>query len=380
MKILFICENYLPHYGGAEVLFKNLAEGFQQRGHEGTILTHRMKGTARSETINQVPVHRIPSFFSRYIFSFFAIPKAIQLAQQHDIIQTTTFNGAFPAWIAGKLTGKPVVLTVHEVWVGKWTQITGFGKIKSTLHDLLERMIYLLPFDHYICVSNATKADLLKRKIKPDNVQTIYNGLDYQFWNQKKIKQTEITQLKKRLNLNNRFVYLAWGRPGASKGFEYLLQAVPKIIEKNPSATLLLMLGSAEKYPQKTKELHQLIRQLNLPNHIQVLESCPYPGLRTYVSLADCVIIPSVSEGFGYNAVEAMAMNKPVVISNAGSLPEIIGGKHQIFNSKNADDLADKAIKVAQGQYQWKEMPRFEWKKNIEKYLKVYEQLLPGKK
>ena len=117
MKILFICENYLPHYGGAEVVFKNLAERYQKRGHQSTILTHQLKNTKKTEIINNVQVHRIPSLFSRYIFSFTAIPKAIKLAQQHNIIQTTTFNGAFPAWIAGKLTRKPVVITIHEIWI-----------------------------------------------------------------------------------------------------------------------------------------------------------------------------------------------------------------------------------------------------------------------
>ena len=42
MKILFVIENYPPHIGGVEALFKNLAEGLAKK-HEVTIITHKPK-------------------------------------------------------------------------------------------------------------------------------------------------------------------------------------------------------------------------------------------------------------------------------------------------------------------------------------------------
>src|SRR3989338_5192334 len=150
MKILFVCENYLPHIGGAEVVFKNLAEGFVKLGHEVFLVTHRIKDTKKYELMNGVKVYRVNCFKSRYLFSFLAIPKVLRLAKKADVIQTTTFNGAPPAWVGAKLAKKPVVLTVHEIWIGKWAEVTGFSCIKASMHELLERMIYLLPFDRYI--------------------------------------------------------------------------------------------------------------------------------------------------------------------------------------------------------------------------------------
>jgi len=84
------------------------------------VLTHHLKRTPKKEIMNGVVIQRVPSFFSRYFFTFSSIITAVQLARKHDIIQTTTFNGAPPAWLAGKLARKPVVLTVHEVWQKKW--------------------------------------------------------------------------------------------------------------------------------------------------------------------------------------------------------------------------------------------------------------------
>jgi glycosyltransferase involved in cell wall biosynthesis len=365
MNILFVCENYIPHYGGAEVLFKNLAERYVARGHSVSLVTQRLKGTKTHEEINGVRVYRVPSFHSRYLFSFSSILKVIKEARKSDIIQTTTFNGAFPAWLAGKLTGKKVVLTVHEVWAGKWKEVTGFPWWKCLVHELLERCIYILAFDTYICVSHATKNDVLKRGIKEENVETIYNGFDYELWNPDRFTARKM--------LPGNYVFFSWGRPGTSKGFEYVIQAMEFVQKNVPHAVLVLMFGSAERYKKKYKKLKQLIRKKKLEQCVKIMKSVPYEELGNVVKGIDCVVVPSVAEGFGYNAIEATAMGKPVIVSNAGSLPEVVSGEHLIFESKNVKDLAAKMISVVQGEMITTPVKKFEWESTINKYLKIYE-------
>ena len=187
MRILFVIENYLPHIGGVEVVFKNLAEGLVRQGHTATIITHRMKGAAAAETINGVRVKRVSCLGSRYLFTFLSIPLAIAAARTADIVHTTTFNGFFPAWVAAKLAGKPLVATIHEVWVGKWRTYTDFGFFKAAVHEVFERLIYLLPgVDKYIAVSNSTRQQLLHLGKPERRVTTIYNGVDYGHFNPKK--------------------------------------------------------------------------------------------------------------------------------------------------------------------------------------------------
>lgn len=375
MKILFVCENYYPHLGGAEVLFKNLAERLC-KNHEVSILTHHLKDTNKKENLNGVDIHRVSSFFSRYVFTFSSLPKAIRLARKHDLVQTTTFNAAFPAWVAAKIAGKPVVLTVHEVWAGKWKQVTGFSWFKSGIHDLLERMIYFLPFDKYVCVSDATRRDLLKLGINKNKVERVYNGLDYAFWNSSNFKEEEIEKIRKDLDLQDKFVYFSWGRSGSSKGFEYAIKAAKFIAEKIPNSVFLLMLGTPQKYKKKHQELLNLVSTSSAREHIKIIDSQSYAQLGCYLKAVDCVVVPSVSEGFGYTTVEAATMGVPVVVSDAGSLPEIVSGKYQIFKSKNILDLAEKVVKVANQEYQQKKVKKFEWKNSADKYLKIYSSLL----
>ncbi len=372
MNILFICENYIPHYGGAEVVFKNLAEGFVKQGHYVKLITHQLKGTKKKESMGGVQVSRIPSLHSRYIFSFSAIWSALKYATKADVIQTTTFNGALPAWVAAKLRKKPVVLTVHEVWVGKWQEVTGFSWLKSTVHSLLERLLYILPFDHYVCVSDATKKDLLSIGIQEDKVTTVHNGLDYEFWDPAKFAGNKI---RKKLNLEGKFTFFSWGRPGPSKGFEYLINAIPSIVKQNPKAFFLIMWGSIDKYKEKYEELTKLIKKFNVEKHVQIIPSVPYEELGNYVKVADCVIVPSIAEGFGYTTVESIAMKKPVIVSDAGSLPEVVSGEYCMFTSKDSEDLATKAGQAIQGKFKEKPVKKFLWSSAITKYLKIYQRL-----
>ncbi len=385
MKILFVCENYIPHYGGVEVVFKNLAERLVQKGHSVTLITHLLKGTKRKEIMNGVVVKRISSLNSRYIFSFASIPSVLKEAKKHDIIQTTTFNGTFPAWIASIIRKKPVALTVHEIWQGRWQEVTGFSWWKSKIHELFERGIYFMPFDRYICVSNSTKKDCTRLLTKKESrITRVYNGLDYDYWNKENVTQQDVQEVKSKVELlnnnnnnNNKelFFYLSWGRPGASKGFASLINAVPLILKKVPNAHLILMLGTAEKYKEKYVELINLINSLRLNDNITIIPSLPYKYLRTLITQVDCVVIPSLAEGFGYTTAETVAMETPVITSDAGSLIEVVGGKHLVFRRKDRIDLAEKVVMAANGNYQYKKEKRFLWEEAVEQYENIYQQL-----
>ncbi len=365
MKILFVCENYLPHYGGAEVVFKNLAERYVKEGHEVVLVTHRLPETRKEEIIGGIKVIRINCLNSRYWFSFLAIPKVLELAKWADVIQTTTFNGAPPAWVASLIRRKPVVLTVHEVWINKWRQVTRYPWWKCAVHNLLERCIYFLHYDKYVCVSHATKNDLIK-VVNKKKIEVIHNGFDYNFWQPENFKK---------INLGEGFVCFAWGRPGPTKGFDVLIKAFPLIRRRIKSAKLILMFGSVYKYQNEYQQLKKLVRKLGLETDVQIIDSVPYEKLGNYIKSADCVIIPSKAEGFGYAALEALAVNDKVVVSDAGSLPEVVTGEFQMFKNGDSKDLAKKVILISLGEYISTSKKKFDWSESVRKYLEIYSSL-----
>ncbi|MBI2581168.1 glycosyltransferase family 4 protein [Candidatus Woesearchaeota archaeon] len=371
MNILFVIENYLPHIGGVEMVFKNLAEGLVKKGHSATIITHRIRGTAAEETINGVKVRRVSCFGSRYLFTFLAIPAAVAAAGKADIVHTTTFNGFFPAWAAAKLNRKPLVATIHEVWVGKWWQYTDFNPIKAFIHDMVERFLYLLPaVDKYVAVSNSTRQQLLG--IGKKNAVTIYNGVDYGHFNPQKYNGNKV---RKKYSLQQNYVLLVYGRPGPSKGIEYAITAMKEISASIPNAKMMLMLSRDRQYQEKYSQLLQLIKKLQLDGRIINIEPVPHSELPDYIMAADCVIVPSISEGFGYTAAEAAAMGKPIVASDTTSLPEVVSGKHILVEPKNSREIADAVTSMHKGKCHKTPLRKFTIEANIAKYLDVYKEL-----
>ena len=92
--------------------------------------------------------------------------------------------------------------------------------------------------------------------------------------------------------------------------------------------------------------------------------------------MADCVVVPSIAEGFGYNVVESNTLGTPVVASDAGSIPEVISGNYILFRSKDTVDLAEKIVQAFRQKYSYKKVSRFEWSHSLEKYLATYQQFI----
>jgi len=371
MKILFVIENYIPHIGGVEVVFKNLAEGLAKKGHDVTLITHRPKKTLKNETINGVKVIRINCMQSRYLFTFLSIPKVLAEARKADIIHTTTFNGAFPAWLASKLTKKKCVLTVHEVWIGRWRDYTTMNWLSAALHNTLEKLIYFLPFDKYAAVSNSTRKQLLEIGKEAKKTITIYNAVDYKHFDAKRHSRKIV---REDFELEDKFVCLTYGRPGPSKGIEYAIKAVPLI--NIPKLKYMFILSKDKQYILKLRKLKNLIKNLHIENKVILLDPVPAKQLPKYIRAADCVVVPSLAEGFGYTAAEACALGVPVVATRTTSLPEVVSGKYLLVNPKSSEEIATAVERVNHKKYNKLPLKRFLLENNIKSYLKAYKELL----
>ena len=377
MRILFVLENYYPAVGGVETLFKNLVKGLVKQGHEVTVLTHRLPGTVWAENRDGGLIWRVNCFDSRYWFSFLAIRKALQFAKHADIIHTTTYNGALPAWIAGLLRRKPVVITIHEILGKQWQKLGSMSWFKAKLHQLLEWSIVKLPsvvlrpFNRYICVSESTRKSLLQLK-NTKNAVVIHNGVDYDFFNPKKYDRKKI---RKKLGIEKNFVYLFFGRSGVSKGLEYIIKAVPKIKQKIPKAKFVAIVPRSKAEVARFRYIASLAEELGIRDDIIFLDAVPRQELPAYIKAADCVIVPSLTEGFGFSAAEACAMGKPVIATDNTSLPEVVSGKFMLIPPKSSEHITQAAIDMYHKKYTKTKQKKFLWKDTITKHINLYNEL-----
>jgi glycosyltransferase involved in cell wall biosynthesis len=376
MKIVFVLENYIPHIGGVEILFKYICESFA-KNNEVIVVTHRFKDTKKEETINGVKVIRInvPAIGARYFFTFFALPTLLRVCKDADIIHTTTYNGAPPASFISRLYKKPSAITIHEVIGENWAKLLEMSWLEGKLHQFLEWLVVNLKFDKYVCVSNSTKNDFEKAN-KRKKGTVIYNGIDYDFWNPKNYDGNKV---RKALEVDKNFVCFFYGRPGPSKGFEFLVQAMPKIIKSLPKAKLVAILSKDKAYERRYNKIIKMISDLGITDSVKILAPVKREELPNYVDAADCVVVPSLTEGFGFTVGESCAMGKPVVTCNTTSIPEVVSGEHIMVKPRSPEGIADAVLKVYHKKTTKKPLKKFTWEECISNYKKLYKEMIKNK-
>ncbi len=372
MKILYVVELHHPHVGGVEALYKNLSEKLVKRGHKCTVLTSRLPNTKKEETINGVKIIRVnaPKFAARHFFSFLAVPKAIKLARSHDVLHTTTYNAAIPSRIASMITKIPVVITVHEVLARKWFTMTRINAFTAWLYLNIESMITNMKFDMFACPSDFTRKRCIQSGSDPSRTVTVHSGVDYDLFDPKKVDRS----IRKKLKLEKNFTLISFGRPGLTKGIEFLVQAMPEIVEKVPDAKLLLLLADSPK--DRFDYIKGLIRKLKLNDHIVLKKPVPRNELPSYIAAADCAVVPSLSEGFGLTVAESCAMDVPVVASDTDSIPEVVNNKFVLVEPGNPSSIAHGVEKVFKKQYTTSKKKFFTWDKVADNYFKIYEKIV----
>ena len=88
------------------------------------------------------------------------------------------------------------------------------------------------------------------------------------------------------------------------------------------------------------KHILQAVSELGLSNEVVFTDYVSEEDLPAYYSGAECFILPSLYDGFGFPPLEAMSCGCPVIVSNRASLPEVTGEAAVKVNPYNTDDLA----------------------------------------
>ena len=168
-------------------------------------------------------------------------------------------------------------------------------------------------------------------KIGAKNVSVVYNGIIGKKFIP--VSKSEQISLRKKYEISpNDIVFTFIGRICDDKGIDKLLEAMSLLKNINNIKCLIVgnnFFGSSQddKYIQKLKQISQPIME-----KIKFTGYIPNSQLSKIYSISDCIVIPSQwEEVFGVVALEAMKMEKPVIASNSGALPEVLSHKCSVF-------------------------------------------------
>lgn len=360
MKILFVLEYYYPHIGGVETLFKSLTEELVSRGFEVTVVTNKYNNTLPSkETINGVNIKRY-HLINRYIFTFLSVFPIISEARQHDIIHTTSYNAGLPSFLAAKITRTKVVITFHEVWRELWYSLPFMSWISRKMFYYFEALLLKLPFDKFIAVSDFTKDALQNCGIPSYKISRIYNGIDYE----------DFESLDKQHVENDHFRYCYFGRLGVSKGIDLLLPAIQLCKQVGVKFRFILII------PSEVRGLNQYVQQqlldLQIRDVVDIQQDLDRQTLLELIRSCDAIVIPSYSEGFGFTAVESMALDIPIISSANGALSEVVSGKHINMETFDSQSLAKAMQDAYSGKWTVTPKKRFTLAESVDEYCKMY--------
>lgn len=172
------------------------------------------------------------------------------------------------------------------------------------------------------------------------------------------------------------------GRPTPHKNLERLIDAYALLQPKHPDLLLVLVGKKDANYKRHEKR----VRKLGLENII-FTDFTPDNNVRWLYEHCQAYIFPSLSEGFGLPALEAMGMGAPVVSSNATCLPEIYGDAAEYFDPLDVEDMAAKIHKVISNDKRRQELSKlgkkqaakYSWRRMAEQTLAIYKDALGEK-
>jgi glycogen(starch) synthase len=242
--------------------------------------------------------------------------------------------------------------------------------------------------DMIVTVSYAMKDELTRLGFPKDKIQVSYNGVDPEKYNPASVSPEQIKKIRSHYGIkDDELMILFIGRLVGVKGVDKLIMSMSHILQKTPKARLVIVgLGDLQEY------LVNLVKTMKMGDYVKFrFEFVPEEERILHYAACDVAVFPSHYEPFGIVVLEAMSMEKPVVVGAAGvsGMREIVVccGEEQCgyhVNPNNPEDIAwgiNGALESSEKR-KWlgrngrkRVLEEFTWDKVAEKTLELYQQM-----
>lgn len=383
MKALIFSWEYPPNMvGGLGQHVYDLSRFLARKGLEIHIITPRVKGTPDYETDGGVFIHRVGSpagdegNFKSWTFAFNceAIREAVQVNTAiggFDIVHAHDWLVAYAGRSVAKIFELPLVTTIHATEHGR--NLGLHNRMQVEINEIEKNLA--LEADQIICCSKYMK----------DEIQTLFGPFDHELKIiPNGVEPEQFATLpgkpKIKINADDKVVFFI-GRLVPEKGLWQLVQAFPQVLYQVPDAKLII----GGKGPMKNA-LDKAALELGINNRI-IYTGFIKEETRNYLyHRAQAAVFPSLYEPFGIVALEAMATNTPVIVSDVGGLSEIVqdGVNGLKVKPGDIDELADAIVKVLSDQQLADQLKRngihtiesvYNWDVIADSTLRVYQQV-----
>lgn len=333
-----------PTCGGQGVYIKRLSRALADLGHTVDVAS----GPPYPVLDDDVTLHRLPSLDLYNPDDLFRVPTMRELAKPVNFIEWLgVSSGGFPEpftsglriWdfmrknadsydifhdnqclayglLGIKAIGIPTIATIHHpmtvdrdveirsmnAWwkklkVMRWYSFIGMQKRVSR------------KLSHIITVSEASKDDISRQfAIPPYKFRVVANGIN-----------TDIFHPAPGVKREDNQIMVTNSADTPLKGLRYLIEAVASIRRKRN--VRLTVIGK----PKENGVIERLVRDIHAHEFVTFTGRIADEDFATYYGKTTMAVVPSLYEGFGLPAGEAMACRVPVISTTGGALPEVVG-------------------------------------------------------
>lgn len=237
--------------------------------------------------------------------------------------------------------------------------------------------------DHILTVSEFTKDSLIKLlPSKRDNIHVTHNGISPYFV--PIIEKHKIRQITNKYSIGEDY-FLFVGQMDPFKNIIRIIDAYCELM--NSSKTFghkLVFVTPSQFWNQWFYELViQKIQNLSIENNVRFIHNIPDEELPVLYSGAKILLLPSLYEGFGMPALEAMACGTPVIVSNICSLPEVVDDAALLVDPYSTSSIANSISKILSDKKLRESLvtsglertKKFSWEKTAKDTLSVYKKV-----
>ncbi len=309
--------------GGIAPHVYNLSRALSHREVDTYVVTCDFPGTLSREEIDGTHVFRVDSYknpspdFASWIY----LMNINMQKEAAEIISNThgsiNLIHAHDWLVADAVIGLkhifriPLVVTFHSTEIGR----------RNGLHTTYQRMIHetevWLAHEAWkvLCCSNYMASHLSWAFGLPrEKIEVIPNGVDVSIFD----NDFDKTQLRSKYALPEEKLVLFVGRLVHEKGVHVLINSIPGVLAKVNAKFVIV----GEGYMKDA--LQGQVRSMGLSHKVLFAGFLDEQSLHSLYKCADVCVVPSLYEPFGITALEAMAAQVPVVVSDVGGLSEIV--------------------------------------------------------
>jgi glycosyltransferase involved in cell wall biosynthesis len=358
--------------GGVPIAARNWVEALAKRGMKVIVFATDVEEADSNDQVTFIKVwsKAIKTLdLGGFIFavSLLFCLKSLHARHKLNLLQVHDSQGYLGAYLFEKLYRVPAVIFFHG-WIYNPWRAKAYRKSQTLVYKLNAH--FCARYAKTVgCVSQEIVDGLKTLGADESKLHLFHNSLDLDRWT---CSPDAGTPREER-------VVLFVGRFAREKGVEYLLRAIPHILETLPKTVFMFIGGGASETEKQVME--KLANDLNIGGSVRFLGKIPHDCLGDYYARADVLVMPSLSEGHAIVPLEALACGTPVIGTRIPGIIETIADGYNglLVAPENPGAIAEAVIRVlgnealrtTLGQHARPSVEKYSWDHAVRKLLSL---------